>query len=135
MTTGFCKKCGQNTLLRREDIDICLVIILAIFTAGVGLIIYLIMWYSKDENQCVHCGTIVSPVQTQNTNSEENSLYTYQQAIDEHRNPYRAAEQEINTDSKVSPIRIIGEKILYCPYCGVQLENNAEYCPDCGMKI
>jgi hypothetical protein len=135
MTVGYCKKCAQNTLLKREEMDICLAIILAIFTAGIGLIVYLIIWYNKDENQCVHCGTVATPASAQPASIEENSLYNYQQAINEQLNPYRTTQQKGEATPEMSYTKVIGEKVLYCSFCGVKLDNNAEYCPDCGMKI
>lgn len=135
MTIGYCEKCGQNTLLKREDMDICLAIILAIFTAGFGLIIYLIIWYSKEENICVHCGTVATPVQTQVTQTEKNILHTSQQAIDENRNPYKTKGIKAEVNHEASYIKVFDQKAIYCPFCGVKLDNDDEFCPDCGMKV
>ncbi|MGV9171384.1 MAG: hypothetical protein ACOC44_00465 [Promethearchaeia archaeon] len=52
--TAYCSKCERNVLLVREDIDLPLAIILLIFTAGFGLFIYLIIYYNREENRCVH---------------------------------------------------------------------------------
>ena len=55
MISGYCGHCQQQVSAKREEIDICLAIILAIFTVGIGLAIYLAIWHSKPINRCVHC--------------------------------------------------------------------------------
>ena len=69
--TGYCPRCQQNVLLKREEIDTCLAIILLIFTAGIGLLIYLAIYYSKAEDRCIHCGAKITALQSP-------SPYTYQ---------------------------------------------------------
>jgi hypothetical protein len=73
---GFCSHCNQKVLLKRQDIDVCLAIILLIFTAGIGLLIYLIIYYSKKENQCIHCGTIVERLPFHEAQTKEQLQYT-----------------------------------------------------------
>ena len=54
IVTGYCPKCRQNVLLTRQKMDFCIALMLLIFTAGFGLIIY---YYARDKNRCVHCGS------------------------------------------------------------------------------
>ena len=42
--SGWCPRCQQNVLLTREEIDTCLAVVLLIFTAGIGLLIYLAIY-------------------------------------------------------------------------------------------
>ncbi|MFX0042178.1 MAG: zinc-ribbon domain-containing protein [Candidatus Hodarchaeota archaeon] len=108
--TGYCPHCQQVVLLTREDIDICLAIILLIFTAGIGLIIYLAIYYSREEDKCVHCGTRIIALQTQ----PAGQISYQQQAVEEFKrdNPF------------------------YCTYCGEKLiVEGIKFCPKCGSKI
>jgi hypothetical protein len=128
--TGYCPHCQQNVLLTREDIDICLAIILLIFTAGIGLIIYLTIYYSRPEDKCVHCRTRVSPIQTQpvgqipHQDQAQPYPYTYQ----------TQPTQGYTASSSVEGIR--EEEPLFCVYCGEKLKvKGIKFCPNCGNKI
>ena len=116
---GYCEHCKQNVLLTRQDIDMCLAIILLIFTAGIGLIIYLLIYYSKPKNRCVHCGTVVTTSVQSESHAPQQLTYTQQ------------PKQE------ALPVEIIeGEKASYCPLCGAQLDDRDQsFCPSCGSKI
>ncbi|MFX0103977.1 MAG: zinc-ribbon domain-containing protein [Candidatus Hodarchaeota archaeon] len=116
--TGFCPRCNQDVLLTREDIDICLAIVLLIFTAGIGLLIYLAIYYSKAENRCVHCGTIVTAPQT-------HISYTSQPQIQK-----ASYSTPINGSEKIT-----GTKPNFCALCGEKLEVGANFCPNCGSQI
>ncbi len=118
--TGFCPRCNQEVLLTREDIDVCLAIILLIFTAGIGLIIYLVWYYSKEENTCVHCGSKI-------TTLKPSSPYTYQ------------FQPQTQQQSYITPVDVSGETkvsgVNFCALCGEKLEFGIKFCPNCGSKI
>jgi len=135
MTIGYCDKCGQNVLVKREDMDICLAIILTIFTAGIGLIIYLAIWYSKEENRCVHCGSVVKTSQSLLSEVKNGNLYISQEARENGKNPYRISEDKKDNTSEGNIKRIVGIKAVYCPFCGTELDDSPEFCPDCGMEL
>lgn len=119
ITMGYCKYCKQDVELIRQDFDICLAIILLLFTAGIGLIIYLIIYFSKPKNQCILCGTeIISPIAKESVTPKQI-----------HYSPQR--------EDKSLTVEIIeGEEANYCPLCGTQLdERNKTYCPSCGSEI
>jgi len=123
--TGFCPHCKQNVLLVREKIDVGLAILLLCFTAGIGLIIYLIIYYSKAEDRCVHCGTQVFPKSTQ---YQQKSALTPYQPI-----KYQQKEKEISLMS-LEESKLTKQK--YCVFCGEELENEKiKFCPNCGTKI
>jgi len=132
MTTGYCPHCEEVVLAKREDIDICLAIILAIFTAGIGLIIYLIIWYSKDENRCVHCNSILRPTDTQYQTTQPQDWQ--QNSLPREQNPYKIRNSK-NALSKEKADVVSGGKTKYCPFCGSDLEMGAKFCPNCGSKI
>lgn len=119
---GYCPHCKKNVLLKRQDIDACLAIILLIFTAGIGLLIYLILYYSKKENRCVHCGTEVT-------------RFLNDLSADEQILPYNPPSEDL----KALPKPIITDQTdiaNYCPLCGENLGNRKpKFCPHCGSKL
>ncbi len=123
--TGFCPRCNQNVLLTRQDIDTCLAIVLLIFTAGIGLIIYLIWYYSKEENTCVHCKTKI-------TVSQPQSQFAYQsQSQNLQRGSYSApAPAPVGVTEEIT-----GDMPSFCSLCGEKLEAGVKYCPNCGSKV
>ncbi|MEJ2251116.1 MAG: zinc-ribbon domain-containing protein [Candidatus Lokiarchaeota archaeon] len=133
--TGYCPHCKQNVLLTREDIDVCLAIILLIFTAGIGLIIYIAIYYSKPENRCVHCNTIVEP-KYNFPNRQTQARMTYQ----DHDNPYVYQEKvESKSNSNYMPLeatKAYSDKQRYCELCGAKIESeNQKFCSNCGNKF
>ena len=124
MATRYCPKCKMNVLTTREDIDICLVIILCIFTAGIGLLIYLAIYYDKKQTYCVHCKTIVQPV----TNEQREISSDFKSSQME-------GYQEIKTYKENRSF--VEENSNFCSNCGVQLSDREglKYCAFCGSKI
>jgi len=116
--TGWCPRCQQNVLLKREEIDTCLAIILLIFTAGIGLIIYLAIYYSRPEQNCIHCGAKITALQTE-------SPYTSQPQIQQ--SPY-SAPASISEE-------VTGAKPNFCALCGEKLDMGIKFCPNCGSQI
>ncbi|MEE9378056.1 MAG: zinc-ribbon domain-containing protein [Candidatus Lokiarchaeia archaeon] len=116
--TGWCPRCQQNVLLKREEIDTCLAIILLIFTAGIGLIIYLAVYYSRPEQNCIHCGYKITALQTQ-------SPYTSQPQIQQSSYP---------TPANISE-EVTGVKPNFCALCGEKLDMGIKFCPNCGSQI
>ena len=132
--TGFCPNCKQNVLLVREEIDWPLAIILLCFTAGIGLIIYLIIYYSKTEDHCVHCHsqikTITAPyaqpaqLKAQNV---QNPFHFQNETQNQQKSEYAVGES-VEGDKTIQP--------NFCPFCGERLENmDAKFCPHCGTKV
>ncbi len=116
--TGWCPRCQQNVLLKREEIDTCLAIILLIFTAGIGLIIYLAIHYSKAEDRCIHCSAKITAPQTQ-------SPYISQP---------QTQQTSYSTSVNVSE-EVTGFKPIYCALCGEKLDSGTIFCPNCGSQI
>ncbi|MHA1489026.1 MAG: zinc-ribbon domain-containing protein [Promethearchaeota archaeon] len=135
---GYCNHCQQNVLLKREDIDMCLAIILLLFTAGIGLIIYLLIHYSKPENRCVHCGSICQVV-ISNQYPQSSDQLPYQQQVQSNQIPYQPQSQiqyRQETIQADTIIEVKGGGALYCPLCGEKLDNpGVRFCPSCGSKV
>ncbi|MFX1381962.1 MAG: hypothetical protein ACFFBP_05910 [Promethearchaeota archaeon] len=119
MVSGFCHHCNQNVLLRREEFDVCLAIILLLFTAGIGFIIYLAVYYSKPEDRCIHCGNRIALI--------ESSQYSQQNVHN------KGIPKPVSSKPSQEEIQIIDEPI-YCAFCGDKLSTEENYCPNCGSK-
>ena len=121
---GYCPICKQNVMLVREAINWPLIIILLIFTAGIGLIIYLIIYYNKPESRCIHCHT---QILLKSNNSAQSS--TYVQAENQ-----KTRHSDINAEVKAKTDDTSNNK--YCSYCGEpQLNELAKFCPHCGSRV
>lgn len=132
--TEFCPNCNQNVLLVREDIDWPLAIILMCLTGGIGLIIYLIIYYNKTEDRCIHC-------HSQITTKTAPYAQPAQQMAQKVQNPYhfqtetqKQQKREYKVSDSVEGVKTIQSK--FCPFCGDRLENtDAKFCPHCGTKV
>ncbi|MHA1194655.1 MAG: hypothetical protein ACTSRH_00375 [Promethearchaeota archaeon] len=125
MTIMYCPKCKTNVLTKREDIDICLIIILAIFTAGIGVIIYLIIYFSNEPIRCVYCNSICQISTKKEIVVNENGKKTVQlNNIDQFSQNIEESKQEVS-------------HISYCYHCGEKLDDRTElkFCPFCGINI
>lgn len=118
--TGWCPRCQQNVLLKREEIDTCLAIILLIFTAGIGLIIYLAIYFSRPEENCIHCGAKITAVQ-------DPIQPTYQSQPQTQQTSYSTS---VNVSEEVT-----GFKPVFCALCGEKLDSGTSFCPNCGSQI
>ena len=116
----YCEKCQTNVLTKREDLDIGIIILLFIFTAGLGIIIYLIVYYDKKPNRCIHCNSICKPM------------------VLEFRNDKKVVQVEDNRNKMQNyvPINSINEKSKFCYNCGTELdERERKFCPFCGVNV
>ena len=118
--TGFCPRCQQKVLLTRKDFDTCLAIILLLFT-GIGFIIYLVVYYRKKEDRCVHCGTQI-------TLSQAQAPSTYQIPQEIQQSSYSVTQSESEEVTGTAP--------KFCSFCGEKLEpSSIKFCPNCGSKV
>jgi len=129
---GYCPQCRQHVLLVREDIDWMLAILLICFSCGLGLIIYLIIYYGKPENRCVHCYTIVEP----------QAPSVYQQPPQPYEvptpQPYEVPTPqpyEVQTPQNQVQTTKEEKKGKFCPYCGEEVVEGARFCQGCGAKV
>ena len=125
MPMMYCPHCETNVLTAREDIDICLVVILALFTAGIGLIFYLVYYFSEDENRCVHCNSRCLPQKTGQVVSLTTPVVN--PYLHNHENQQvQIIQTNINENTSAK----------YCSNCGSKLERqNISFCPYCGTNI
>ena len=90
--TAFCPSCGRNVQTKREDIDVGLAIFLLCCTWGIGLIIYLIVYYSQPESVCIFCDAKVEPYRGQPIDRGQSSYQPTQSNINPPREQYQAEE-------------------------------------------
>ncbi len=124
MASKYCPNCKMNVLTVREDINLCLIIILCILSAGIFVLIYLAIYYDKEPNRCVHCKSICQPI---SNNQNESILNIKPSQIN---NYQEAANYVIN-----SPQVAVESK--FCSNCGVKIgeREGLKFCAFCGTKI
>ncbi|MFX1557735.1 MAG: hypothetical protein ACFFC9_10815, partial [Promethearchaeota archaeon] len=91
---------------------------------GIGLIIYLVIYYGKDPIRCVHCNSICSPklVEKEVSSNYQTNNPTYE----------AGTALVIEKEQKADVIRS-----KYCFNCGAQLDQRSglKFCPFCGSMI
>jgi len=120
----YCPNCKMNVLTVREDINLCLIIILCILSAGIFVLIYLAIYYEKEPNRCVHCKSICQPISNIQSNSALNSKSSQI-------NKYQKVDNSINIDTPT----VMDSN--FCSNCGVKIgeREGLKYCAFCGTKI
>ena len=121
----YCPKCNMNVYTKKNEFNIGLAIILAIFTGGIGLLIYIAIYLDKEHKpRCIHCDSV---------------CYEQKEAITESVSNYqvlRVAHQP-QTVQVIDKSEKKEEKALYCHNCGSELDrsDNAKFCALCGSSI
>jgi len=125
MERGYCPHCNKIVRAKREDLDILLIIILAIFTAGIGVAIYLAIFYSKyEKNLCVKCNHKLKPITGEEALTQEEMIPL--------ENPYKlSSKEEISEKDKF----FTGKELVLCPFCGQKIEPGVKVCPNCHSLI
>ena len=120
---GYCPVCKQNVVLVREAVNWALVIILIIFTGGIGLIVYGIIYFNKPPSHCIQCHSQITLASTNrveslnqiqtNTRLEQNSEFNFVDSVED--------SETLQQDC--------------CSFCGEPLHNKkAKFCAHCGSK-
>ena len=124
-TIGYCPNCGQNALLVREAINWPLAIILLIFTGGIGLIVYGIIYFNKAPIHCIHCRSQIALASTNSVQSSNRIQSNTRSGQKSDINAIDSMEEDNNT-----------LKQNFCSFCGEPLLNkNAKFCAHCGIKV
>jgi len=136
---GYCPNCGQNVLLVREAINWPLAIILLIFTGGIGLIVYGVIYYNKIPNRCIHCHSQIALVSTSSVQSSNqiqpiSRLGSVQSSNQIQPISRLGQESGINAVDPVEDNKTLQQNI--CSFCGEALFNKeAKFCAHCGTKV
>ncbi len=122
MSLMYCPKCKLNVETKKEDFRVGLAIILAIFTGGLGLLIYVAIYLDKPQNRCTRCNSVCS---TQLINNHSN----YQ--LISNSNQMLSQKSGVQTQTQ-----LVAETVKYCFSCGVELDQNedAKFCRFCGTN-
>ena len=123
MSMMYCPNCKMNVPTVKKDINIPLAILLAIFTGGIGLLIYLAIYIERDANRCIHCKGECSMI-LENVNTNYNSQY-------------QTTSYQIQDYSPLKKINSDKEIPRYCYNCGAEREanENAKFCYYCGINF
>jgi len=118
----YCPKCEKGVITKEEEFNIALAIILAIFTGGIGLLIYIAVYMDK-KNRCIHCNSVCK------TQIIENQPISGYQALN--------VPNQTQNQKSIIITQSAGEKPKFCYNCGSELEHgeNAKFCRLCGNSI
>ena len=123
-TIGYCPNCKQNVILVREAANWALIIILLVFTGGIFLIVYGIIYFNKTPSCCIHCHSRIVLASTSNVQSSNQS-----QAISN-----LGQESVINATDPLEDNKTLLQN--FCSFCGEALLNKeAMFCAHCGTKV
>ena len=120
----YCPQCNMNVLAKKNDFNIGLAIFLAIFTGGIGLLIYLAIYLDREHKpRCIHC----------------NSICYEQKEVSQMVSNYHVLNNSNQSQSQnlILKTQNIEEKPKFCHNCGSELERseNAKFCALCGSPI
>ncbi len=123
MSVMYCPYCKMNVSTKKEDFRIGLAILLAIFTGGLGLLIYVAIYLDKPQNRCTNCNHVCEPRQMIITQSNSN----YQLI---------STSTQIENQKPIVKTQLVEEHAKFCFNCGVELNQreNAKFCPLCGSS-
>lgn len=118
----YCPKCERNVATKEQELNIPLAILLAIFTGGLGLLIYLAIYFDK-RHRCVHCNNVCK---TQAINDQPISSY---QVV--------ASSGQVQKQQTVLELQPTTGRVKFCYNCGIELsqKEEAKFCPLCGSNI
>ena len=117
----YCPTCNKNVNTKKNDFNLGLAIFLAIFTGGIGLLIYVAVYLDREHKpRCIHCDSICYE---QMENNQAVSNY-----------------QVITTSNQGQSQNFILEahkskgNSKFCHNCGSELDisENAKFCALCG---
>jgi len=121
MSIMYCSKCNMNVETRKEDFNVVLAVILAIFTGGLGLLIYVAIYMEK-AYRCIHCNSVCK-----SRNMRNQTVSNYQLNGYSNQKQYQATVVET---------QIAAVKGKFCYNCGTELDQreSANFCPLCGSQ-
>lgn len=120
----YCPKCNMNVYAKKNEFNIGLAIILAIFTGGIGLLIYVAIYLDREHKpRCIHCDSICYD------EKEDNQLGSNYQVI--------STSHQIENPKVIIEPQQAEEKSKFCYNCGSELDRsaNARFCAFCGSAI
>ncbi len=117
----YCPTCNKNVYTKKNEFNIGLAIFLAIFTGGIGLLIYIAVYLDKEHHpKCIHCNSVcyeqmeeIQPISNYQVINTVNQGQSQNLVLESHK---------IQKGSK------------FCHSCGSELNQNenAKFCALCG---
>ncbi len=124
MSLRYCPKCNMNVQTKKMEFNIVLVIILAIFTGGIGILIYVAIYLDREKRpRCIHCNSVST---AQLVNNQSNSNY---QLV--------SNSNQMMSQKSVVQTQLLVEGTKFCYSCGTELDQSedAKFCRFCGTGI
>ena len=121
----YCPKCNMNVYTKKNEFNIGLAIILAIFTGGIGLLIYAAVYLDREHKpRCIHCDSVCYE-QKQDSQRSANKVQVIGTS-------HHIENQKIRIEPKEA-----NEKSKFCYNCGSELDQSeeAKFCALCGSSI
>ncbi|UCC20741.1 MAG: hypothetical protein JSV62_05500 [Promethearchaeota archaeon] len=121
----YCPNCNMNVYTRKNDFNIGLAIFLAIFTGGIGLLIYVAIYLDREHKpRCIHCNNV---------------CYEQKEEINQPVSNYQVVSNsnQIQNQSLIIKSQNSEEKPKFCYNCGSELDGseNAKFCALCGSSL
>ena len=121
----YCPTCKMNVYTKPNQFNIGLAIILAIFTGGIGLLIYVAVYLDKSQKpRCIHCDSI---------------CFEQKEQPESKTNPYQLVSSPTPPQNQkvIAEPEKVEEKSIFCYNCGSELDSsaNAKFCALCGTSI
>lgn len=115
----YCPVCQEVVQAKREDINWAILVLLTIFTAGIGTLIYLSVWLKKPFDRCTTCNSLccASKGAVSKRNSPEQDNSSQMEKIE--------SKQSVKNDN-------INR---FCTNCGAELDIKAQFCAYCGSNL
>ena len=115
----YCSQCRKNVETKKMEFNVALAVILAIFTGGIGLLIYVAIYLDREKRpRCIQCNSVCYA----RINTQPSSNYQLVSTTNQ------------NMDQKtVLVTQHVDEKAKFCYNCGIELNQaeTAKYCPLC----
>jgi hypothetical protein len=114
----------MNVYTKKNEFNIGLAIFLAIFTGGIGLLIYVAVYLDRDHKpRCIHCNSICYE------NKENTQQISNYQVIS---TSHQSQNQKLILESQKTE-----ERPKFCYNCGTELneDEKAKFCALCGSAI
>ncbi|MFX1365993.1 MAG: hypothetical protein ACFFCE_01340 [Promethearchaeota archaeon] len=120
----YCPKCNKNVYTKKNEFNVGLAIFLAIFTGGIGLLIYVAVYLDREHHpKCIHCNSVCyEPME------DHQAIASYQ---------VMSGSNQVQNQQLVLETYKNQEKSKFCYNCGSELDPNekAKFCALCGSSI
>lgn len=118
----YCSQCKTNVETKKMEFNIAFAIFLAIFTGGIGLLIYVAVYLDREKRpRCIQCNSVCYALTNTQPSPKYQLVTTTNQAMDQ---------------KTVLVTQTEDEKSKFCYNCGSELNQRevARFCPLCGTS-